>query len=252
MAMPTAAGGGGGGGGKGRRAAEMRVAMEEMAKKLTLWHTRTFRPILTHDELEPIMSSVGFVPLPVGPPPQQPPAQPSSAVAWREYAFRAAARGGGWAPPRPRLPYPRVDGLHLMTYKAFFVALEFYLGPHLVPNLFHVRAMPLSRANDLAFDKAYRPMRDCGIEEDGIFVYREGTLDNFTKMVCYHSSSSDDSVSAMSTTTSNNGSEACYKKNSSNRGDGNNASNFISLVPLKDLFPSTCGTLVIRGSHLNL
>ena len=107
--------------------------MEDVAKKLTLWHTATFRPILTHDELEPIMASVGFVPLaaPVTPP-------PAGHVAWREYAFRSENRGGEFL-PRPRLPFPRVDGLHLLAYQAFFDALEFYLGAHQVPDLFHVR-----------------------------------------------------------------------------------------------------------------
>lgn len=134
------------------------VKLEEMvAKKLALWHTRTFRPIITHDELEPLMAAVGFVPLPLplplGPPQLPEGQQQPSAVAWREYASRseAAACGGrgrgrrrsagagSGVGPRPRLPYPRIDGLHLTTYKAFFLALEFYLGPTLVPNLFHVR-----------------------------------------------------------------------------------------------------------------
>ncbi|XP_072980242.1 uncharacterized protein [Typha angustifolia] len=220
-----------------RRPGEMKVTMEEMARKLTLWHTRTFRPILTHDELEPIMASVGFVPLPV---PES--TSPAPAVEWREYVFRAGvpaaatarvAAVGGWV-ARPRLPYPRIDGLHLMAYKAFLAALEVYLGPHLVPNLFHVRTMPLARPHDLVFEKAYRTMRDCGIEEDGILVYREGTLDQITKMVCSQSSS-DDNTSNVNT--SNSSSETCLMKMNGTE-ESNNAANFICLVPLEDLFPS--------------
>lgn len=127
------------------------LKIEEMvAKKLALWHTTTFRPIITHDELEPIMASAGFVPLPVAAaPPSSPQGAQQTPLAWREYASRSEAacrgreRGRGRrslvAPPRPRLPYPRIDGLHLMAYKAFLLALEFYLGPTFVPDLFHVR-----------------------------------------------------------------------------------------------------------------
>nr|XP_010927323.1 uncharacterized protein LOC105049397 [Elaeis guineensis] len=171
---------------RGRVTAEMRATLGEMAKKLTLWHTPTFRPIFTHDELEPIMVAAGFAPLPVkeAPPPLSG-GGGTTAAAWREYAYRAAAAA---APeemmPRPRLPYPRIDGLHLMAYKAFLVAVEFYIGVHHVSNLFHVRTMSLTKAQDRAVDRTYRPMRECEMEEEGIFVYRDGTLDDFTKMIC--------------------------------------------------------------------
>lgn len=114
--------------------------MEDVAKKLTLWDTRTFRPILTHDELEPIMASVGFVPLPMSLTSLGGGGHGPGHVAWREYAFRSESRHrGGDFLPRPRLPYPRIDGLHLLAYQAFFDALDFYLGAHQVPDLFHVR-----------------------------------------------------------------------------------------------------------------
>ena len=149
MAQPAGAGAGGG------RGRELRMSIEEVAKKLSLWHTPTFRPILTHDELEPILGAAGFVPLPAPAPRQQqqeclPPAGAAGAVAWREYAFlgcnaNAAARrrpAGPGPRPRPRLPYPRLDGLHLKTYEAFLGAVEAHLGADRVSNLFHVRYAP--------------------------------------------------------------------------------------------------------------
>ncbi|CAO2202496.1 unnamed protein product [Urochloa humidicola] len=187
MAQPAGAGG---------RGRELRMSIEEVAKKLSLWHTATFRPILTHDELEPILASAGFVPAPPSRHQQQQeelcPAA-GSAVAWREYAFLgcnadavAAARrrrrpGPG---PRPRLPHPRLDGLHLKTYEAFLGALEAYLGADRVSNLFHVRLMPVTKPHDRAFDKVFRPMRNFSPEEDGLIVYREGTLDDLTFEMC--------------------------------------------------------------------
>nr|CAB3483456.1 unnamed protein product [Digitaria exilis] len=179
------------GGGRGR---ELRMSIEEVAKKLSLWHTATFRPILTHDELEPILSAAGFVPLPPPPPPAQDErAAPTPTVAWREYAFlgcnanaaaAAARRRPGPGPPRPRLPYPRLDGLHLKTYEAFLGAVEVYLGADRVSNLFHVRLMPVTNPHDRAFDKVFRPMRNVSPEEDGLIVYREGTLDDLTFEMC--------------------------------------------------------------------
>ncbi|KAJ1269129.1 hypothetical protein BS78_07G187000 [Paspalum vaginatum] len=184
MAQP-----GGAGAGKGRER-RVSISIEEVAKKLSLWHTATFRPILTHDELEPILSAAGFVPLHQQPEPQEERERPA-AVAWREYAFlgrnaNAAAPPRRWLGPRPRLPYPRLDGLHLKTYEAFLGAVEAYLGAHHVSNLFHVRLMPVTTPNDRAFDKVFRPMRNCSPEEDGLIVYREGTLDDLTFEACSH------------------------------------------------------------------
>ncbi|TVT99148.1 hypothetical protein EJB05_55497, partial [Eragrostis curvula] len=164
-----------------RNSRELRMSIEEVAKKMSLWHTATFRPILTHDDLEPILAAAGFVPLPPGDP----------AAAWREYVFLGGGDGGNaaaaprWLGPRPRLPYPRVDGLHLKTYEAFLGAVEAYLGAHRLSNLFHVRLMPVTNP-DRVFDKLFRPMRNFSPEEDGLIVYREGTLDELTVEMCSH------------------------------------------------------------------
>ncbi|PUZ52199.1 hypothetical protein GQ55_6G250900 [Panicum hallii var. hallii] len=192
MAQPAGAGGG--------RGRDLRMSIEEVAKKLSLWHTATFRPILTHDELEPILAAAGFVPLPPAPAPRQQQQQEclptahaaaAGAVAWREYAFlgcnanaAAAARRRRRPGPRPRLPHPRLDGLHLKTYEAFLGAVEAHLGADRVSNLFHVRLMPVTNPHDRAFDKVFRPMRNFSAEEDGLIVYREGTLDDLTFEMC--------------------------------------------------------------------
>ncbi|XP_042445889.1 uncharacterized protein LOC122030910 [Zingiber officinale] len=229
------------------------VKVEELiAKKLALWHTRTFRPIMTHDELEPLLAAAGFVPLPLPPPPPDGQKQ-APAVVWREYASRleAAAEGGGRGKrrrhaavvPRPRLPHPRIDGLHLMTYKAFFLALEFYLGPTLVPNLFHVRTMSLTRAHDRVFERSYRPMRDCEMDDEGILVYRDGTLDQVTRIVCSQHGGEeidDDDDSNRGTDASLISSSADNSTKKTKCDDGlKKAVNASScLVPLKDLFPT--------------
>uniref|UniRef100_A0A453RK70 Uncharacterized protein n=1 Tax=Aegilops tauschii subsp. strangulata TaxID=200361 RepID=A0A453RK70_AEGTS len=46
----VAPGAGAGGAGRSR---DIRLTVQEAAKKLSLWHTATFRPITTHDDLEP-------------------------------------------------------------------------------------------------------------------------------------------------------------------------------------------------------
>uniref|UniRef100_A0A0E0IED1 Uncharacterized protein n=1 Tax=Oryza nivara TaxID=4536 RepID=A0A0E0IED1_ORYNI len=196
----AAMGGGAGGGGRGPR--DMRLTMQEAAKKLSLWDSATFRPILTHVELEPILAAAGFVALPTPPPPTTTQgggaAGAGQPVAWREYAFvgvaaagrrrrsgnAAVAAGVGWLGPRPRLPCPRVDALHLRTYQAFLGAVEFYLGALRVASLFHVRCMPVTTAQDRVFDKVFRVMRSHGVEDDGLIIYRDGTLDDATYAVC--------------------------------------------------------------------
>uniref|UniRef100_A0A0E0CEP7 Uncharacterized protein n=1 Tax=Oryza meridionalis TaxID=40149 RepID=A0A0E0CEP7_9ORYZ len=197
----AAMGGGAGGGGGGRGPRDMRLTMQEAAKKLSLWDSATFRPILTHVELEPILAAAGFVALPSPPPPTTTQgggaAGAGQPVAWREYAFvgvaaagrrrrggNAAVAGVGWLGPRPRLPCPRVDALHLRTYQAFLGAVEFYLGALRVASLFHVRCMPVTTAQDRVFDKVFRVMRSHGVEDDGLIVYRDGTLDDATYAVC--------------------------------------------------------------------
>ena len=120
----------------------MRVCM----RKLALWYTKTFKPIMTHDELEPIMATMGFV--------GRPPLQESSAVAWKEYVYTAspfrrsksssclgstAGEPPTTEPPRPKLPYPRIDGLHIYTYRAFLDAVNFYVEMCDISELFHIR-----------------------------------------------------------------------------------------------------------------
>ncbi|PSS21827.1 Sperm mitochondrial-associated cysteine-rich protein [Actinidia chinensis var. chinensis] len=180
-----------------RRSSEREKSMEdcmrECMRKLGLWYTRNFKPIMTHEELEPIMATRGFVPLPS-----------SSASAWKEYVYCAGA--GGWPPteappPRPRLPYPRIDGLHIYTYTAFLDALDFYLNMNNISDLFHIRVdtalklnagcifeldfrgMPLHRVHDRR--KKWRRM-----EEDSIFVHREGALDQ-EMYALYHKSNNE-------------------------------------------------------------
>ncbi|XP_068647077.1 uncharacterized protein [Aristolochia californica] len=151
--------------------------MEEYLRKLALWHTKTFRPIITHEELEPIMTTLGFVSLP---------ASTVGGTPWKEYVFSAAgcqkpsANGTIDPPPRPRLPFPRIDALHVYTYRAFFDAVAHFLGKRDIADHFHVRGMPLQRVHDRTFEKIFRPMND----GEGVYVYRDGTLDQATLMAC--------------------------------------------------------------------
>lgn len=183
MASDDAAAAVAAGGGRPEKSRDMRLTIQEAAKKLSLWHNATFRPILTHDDLEPILAAAGFVALP---PPEPPKDQEGAAVAWREYAFLGVGGGvgnavAGCVGPRPRLPYPRVDALHLRTYQAFLGAVEVYLGALRVPNLFHVRCMPVTAPHDRMFDKVFRAMRN---DQDSIIVYRDGTLDGAAFTLC--------------------------------------------------------------------
>ncbi|KAL5976911.1 hypothetical protein ACLOJK_021248 [Asimina triloba] len=119
--------------------------MEEFVRKLALWHTKTFKPITTHEELEPIMATLGFAALPL-------------AGAWREYVFVGGGFGRNITPPeplpRPRLPFPRIDGLHLYTFRAFFDAVGFFLGKRDIADHFHVSFSFLV----LGFARAMRPL----------------------------------------------------------------------------------------------
>lgn len=125
---------------------ESSMMMRECTRKLALWHTKTFKPIMTHAELEPIMATLGFVALPLTPSSSSSSSSAAAAAAvvvWKEYAYG----GGSWrsgvltteTPPRPRLPYPRIDGLHIYTYQAFIDALTFYLHMTHISDLFHIR-----------------------------------------------------------------------------------------------------------------
>ncbi|KAG5248203.1 cellulose synthase protein [Salix suchowensis] len=148
--------------------------MEDCMRKLALWQTKTFNPIMTHVELEPIMTTLGFVGLPPS----------SSSWPWKEYAYMAKppnykqyydhSEEQPPVPPQPKLPYPKIDGLHLYTYQAFIDSVNFYLEISDISDLFHVRGMPLSRNVDRNWK--WRRMN----EEENVFVYREGTLDQTT------------------------------------------------------------------------
>ncbi|TQE09479.1 hypothetical protein C1H46_004972 [Malus baccata] len=198
--------------------------MRGCTRKLALWYTRTFKPIMTHDELEPIMATLGFVGLPPS---------SSSSAATKEYVFSAA---GGWrskwAPPtevplpRPRLPFPRIDGLHIYTYRAFIDAVNCSLEMSDISDLFHVRGMPLHDLHRISDrNRKWRKME----EDDSVFVYREGTLDQATFNL-YHSTNKNISNS----TASNSGSSVTSDNSIVIREKGNNTP-VSCIVPLKDI-----------------
>ncbi|GMJ12957.1 hypothetical protein like AT4G38213 [Hibiscus trionum] len=215
----------------------MRLSM----RKLALWYTKTFKPLMTHDELDPIMATMGFVGLPPVP-------GSSSAVAWKEYVYMASpgvswrsksfscfgsTTGGGDGepptvePPRPKLPYPRIDGLHIYTYRAFLDAVNFYLEMCDISELFHIRGMPLNRSHDRT-----RKWR-CMEEDDGVFVYREGTLEQTTYNV-YHFNK----VNNHNSNDGRNGYGAVVirdKGNNNNNNNNNNNAPVSCFVPLKDI-----------------
>lgn len=210
----------------------MEDCMRLCMRKLALWYTKTFKPLMTHDELEPIMATMGFVGLP--------PDQGTSAVSWKEYVYRASPSPGvSWRskssssclastaageppmmePPRPKLPYPRIDGLHIYTYRAFLDAVNFYLEMCDISELFHIRGMPLHRNLDRS-----RKWR-CMEEDDSVFVYREGTLEQSTYNL-YHFNKQNSS--------NNNGSCSNGYSSIVIRDKGNNTP-VSCFVPLKDI-----------------
>ncbi|KAM0852700.1 hypothetical protein ACQ4PT_051579 [Festuca glaucescens] len=251
--MASAPGAGGGGRPGERNSRDIRLTVQEAAKKLSLWHTATFRPIMTHDDLDPILADAGFValPMPTDPhPPLQQDQQQAQVVRWREYAFLgcgAGAGGGsnavvGWTGPRPRLPYPRVDALHIRTYQAFLGAVEVYLGAARVPNLFHVRCMPVTTKQDRVFDKVFRAMRS---DQDGMIVYRDGTLDDATfAAICSEHTPIDDV--GYHVIPGNACSELRYLRHGKIHGGNCNEETckgypgYIDVVRLKDIIPRPC------------
>ncbi|KAJ4828838.1 hypothetical protein Tsubulata_010495 [Turnera subulata] len=137
--------------------------MEEYMRKLALWHTRTFTPLMAHDDLEPIMLSMGFE-------------GQSPCNGWKEYAYVAthivpAEQSQSQSPPRPRLPYPSIDGCHQLTFQSFIDAVSFYLRAYDVADVFHIRAMPLHRVHDR--NRKWRKMQD----DETVYVFRDGTID---------------------------------------------------------------------------
>ncbi|KAG2702954.1 hypothetical protein I3760_06G115400 [Carya illinoinensis] len=189
--------------------------MKLCMKKLALWLTRTFNPILTHDDLEPLMATLGFVALPPSPP------HPAS-TPWKEYFFTAGASfstslDSADSPPKPRLPFPRIDGLHVNTYKDFLDAVNFYINMPNISDLFHVRGMPLNTTDDR--NKKWRRMSD----DESVFVYRDGTLEQ--PQGTTHNSDQD----------SNGSNRATGNCNSVIRSKGNGNTPAICLVSLKDI-----------------
>ncbi|CAM8907557.1 unnamed protein product [Rhodiola kirilowii] len=67
----------------------MEDCMRDSMRKLALWYTKTFKPITTHEELEPTMATLSFVSVIT---PSQPDDGGIGAVAWKEYVYVA---GGG-------------------------------------------------------------------------------------------------------------------------------------------------------------
>ncbi|GMH02887.1 hypothetical protein Nepgr_004726 [Nepenthes gracilis] len=187
--------------------------MRDCMRKLALWYTRTFSPIMTHEELEPIMATLGFV--------GRAPKPAANGVVWKEYVYAAGkcrTSGGGGEQqeimPRPRLPYQRIDGLHIYTYRAFIDAVNFYLQMGDISDLFHIRGMPLHRTYDK--NKKFRRMD----EDESVFVYREGTLDQATFNI-YHNGNNNNT----------------YNMNYSViiRNKGNDDVSVSNVVPLKDI-----------------
>ncbi|XP_039018368.1 uncharacterized protein LOC120149715 [Hibiscus syriacus] len=145
-------------------------------KKLALWKTATFKPLMTHDELDPIMATMGFVGLP--------PYEEGSGFVWKEYVYYTARRPKSFPslrsradeppPPtidlrRPKLPYPRIDGVHIHTYRAFLDAVNFYIRMWDISDVFHIRGMPIQ-----PYDRCRRWR--CMIDGSN-FVYSDGTLE---------------------------------------------------------------------------
>ncbi|KAL9231761.1 hypothetical protein vseg_006947 [Gypsophila vaccaria] len=141
-------------------------SMRECMKKLALWYTRSFKPLLTHDELEPIMATLGFI--------VQPNKPAQNGILWKEYVYATTGAVVASESPRPKLPSHRIDGLHVYTYRAFIDAVNFYLRMDDISNVFHVRGMPLHRIHDSK--QKFRRMEG----NESVFVYREGTIEQST------------------------------------------------------------------------
>ncbi|RWR78300.1 WD repeat-containing 62 [Cinnamomum micranthum f. kanehirae] len=193
--------------------------MEDFVRKLALWHTKTFKPIMTHEELEPIMATLGFVALP-------------ATSGWKEYVFY------GWIPvpaenlPRIRLPFPRIDGLHVITYRAFFDAVSFYLAQRDISDHFHVRGMPLHRTQDLPFEKKFRRMND-----EGLYLYRDGTLDPETALAYGNNNTSNGNNSGSSNNSSsdNDNNSGAFSYGMLGNGSANSSGKLGLFVPLKNI-----------------
>ncbi|XP_059654112.1 uncharacterized protein LOC132300866 [Cornus florida] len=200
----------------------MEDCVKVCTKKLALWHTRTFKPLIVHDDLEPIMATIGFVAVPLSPAQPNCGGDTSTATAqWKEYMYSA----GWWRnespqeppPPSPRLPYPRLDGLHISIYRNFLDVLNFYIQMPDISELFHIRGMPLNRVHDLKV--VWKRME----KEDDVFVYRAGTLDQKIYDLYLNNKNDNDSSSSRK------------ERNSVLIGDNGKDTPATCIVPLKDI-----------------
>ncbi|KAG8473405.1 hypothetical protein CXB51_035707 [Gossypium anomalum] len=209
----------------------MEDCMRLCMRKLALWRTTTFKPLMTHAELEPIMVTMGFVGLP--------PYQETTGLGWKEYVctawwqpkpFSSLSSTAAEPPsptdprPRPKLPYPRIDGLHIDTYRAFLDAVNFYIQMWNISDIFHIRGLPLQRNYD-----RYRKWR-C-MEDESIFVYREGTLGGRNHLIVPNSVGKDSNSSCNDDSDGNDyGSVVIRDKGNNDRVN--------CVVPLKDIIVS--------------
>lgn len=141
------------------------------SKKLTIWNSKAFTPLTAHTDLEPLMDKLGFSSNYIDctgsklrravtrvvvckeywreakHPPMPPPAFLGRNMRlrgniWMEYIFcgEGVYQGRMESPPRPKLPYPKFDGLHVSLYTDFLDAVNFYLKKRdHISNLFHIR-----------------------------------------------------------------------------------------------------------------
>ncbi|GKB96022.1 hypothetical protein Tco_0982159 [Tanacetum coccineum] len=112
--------------------------MRRCMKKLAIWYTPNFKPIITHDELEHYLSMHGFI--------SQAPVSTSSTAAdntaavvmWKEYKYSGA---GPFLLKSKRSSFPRLPGI----------------------PLYH------------AHDRSQKWLRMIG--DDLVYVYRDGTME---------------------------------------------------------------------------
>lgn len=102
------------------------------------------------------------------------------------------------------------------------------------------RLMPVTSPHDRAFDKVFRPMRNCSPEEDGLIVYREGTLDDLTVETCsHHAATGEDYVGGHVIPGLSCSDLGCLRKVDGNcHEEGCRRRDFFFAVQLKDLFPN--------------
>lgn len=115
-------------------------------RKLTIFSTRNMKALLTADDLDPVMSKLGFTTTVTHPTPPSTTSIDGGAAAsftgWREYVFNgrwARVKSLNQALPMAVLPHPRIDGLHESVYSEFIKAVEFYLRQDDVTEILHIR-----------------------------------------------------------------------------------------------------------------